>query len=74
VHVAPAGHACAQVPQLAGSLAVVTHAPLQFVWPLGHTSMQVPLEQTCPAGQVLLQVPQLLGSVASVTHAPLHAV
>jgi hypothetical protein len=35
-----------QVPQLLASLETSAHAPLQFVWPLGHSVLHAPAAQT----------------------------
>jgi hypothetical protein len=56
-------------PQCWVSVLVSTHAPPQFVVPLGH--WQMPLEQVLPVGHVWPQVPQLRGSVCRLTQAPL---
>ena len=60
VQVCPAAQALPQAPQLSRSVAVVTHAPAQAVWPDGHCieAMHMPPVQVLPAGQVLPQVPQ----------------
>jgi hypothetical protein len=59
-------------PQLFTSVCVFAQAPLQFVVPPGHATMQLPAEHTWPAGHALLHVPQLNGSVCVFTHTPLH--
>lgn len=68
--VVPAAHLAPQPPQLVGSVAVVAHEPLQFVWP---ELQQIPVKQFWPAAQARPHVPQLLGSLEKLTHFPLHA-
>ena len=65
-------HAVPQPPQLPRSVAVLTHAPLHSVRPLGHT--QRPPAHVVLEGQRLPQAPQLALSLAVSTHAPLHDV
>jgi hypothetical protein len=69
-HVIPAAQAVPHAPQLAGSLARVTHAPAHMVCPAAHWVVHWPEAQACPAAQTVPQAPQLAGSVARVTHAP----
>jgi hypothetical protein len=38
------GHTNPQVPQLLGSVAVLTHIPAQRVWPAGHSVVDVVLD------------------------------
>jgi hypothetical protein len=63
----PAPQVTPQPPQLAGSLAVVTHWPLQLDWPAGH--WHVPPWQVFPLLQTTPQPPQLLLSEPVVTQA-----
>lgn len=78
----PTGHACAQAPQLAGSVAVFASQPLAAMWsqslyPLAHAPagmVHAPAVHvgvaTLAAVQDVPQVPQLWVSVANVAHAP----
>lgn len=59
-----------QLPQLAGSVAVVTQLFPHALWPDGHT--QVPPTQDWPETQPLLQPPQFAESVSAFTHAVPH--
>jgi len=59
------------VPQLPGSLCVLTQVPPQLVSPCWQVSWQVPLMHTWPAGQDTPQLPQLLLSEVVSTHLPL---
>ena len=61
-------HATPQLPQLAGSFLVSTHAPLHLVVPPTQESAQTPAEQTCPLAQAFPQLPQLAGSFLVSTH------
>jgi hypothetical protein len=70
-----------QVPQWFGSPGVAvrfTHAPLQFVVPLGHVVVHEPLLQTWFAAHCVpplpAQPPQLFGSLLMLTQSPLHSV
>ena len=56
-----------QPPQSAGSEAVSTQAPPQFVVPLGQEVVQVPPAQTWFVPQAWPQPPQFLGSEARST-------
>jgi hypothetical protein len=60
------------MPQLLGSVAVVTQAPPQFcVFPL-HVDVHTPAEQTSFAAHALPHAPQFAGSVAVWTQASPH--
>jgi hypothetical protein len=67
------GHISPHFPQFAGSVANVTHAPLQLAVPLLQLERQVPPLQTWLAPQARAQAPQWLGSFAVLTHAPEHS-
>jgi hypothetical protein len=67
-HLASLVQVLPQAPQLLGSLAVSTHAPLHAAWPVGH--WHCPLMQSVPLVQVLPQALQL-SMVPSWVHAPL---
>jgi hypothetical protein len=58
-----------QPPQFAGSLAVVTHVPLQLVWPAPH--WHEPPWQVLPPAHTTPQPPQLELSEPVLVHAPL---
>lgn len=69
------------MPQWFGSPGVAvrfTHAPLQFVVPLGHVVVHEPLLQTWFAAHwrppLPAQPPQLFGSLLMLTQSPLHSV
>ena len=66
-HVWPLAQAWPQVPQLAGSVAVITHAPPQRVAPAGQLEVQRPLAQVWPDGHAVPHAPQLAVSVAVST-------
>jgi len=73
----PLGHWCAHVPQLLGSVWVLTHAFEQFasVAPesVVQLTVQTPVLQTgVPAGQTFPQAPQLFGSLCVGVQIPLH--
>ena len=68
----PLPHELPHAPQLAGSLPVLVHRPLQVEKPVGQLCVHVPLLQLWPAAQVLPQAPQLAGSLAVLRHTPLH--
>ena len=59
-----------QVPQLALSVVVSTHLPLQSVSPLWQLRLQVPALHTSPELQAVAQAPQLALSVIVSTHLP----
>lgn len=63
-----------QVPQLAVSVDVSVHEPLQSVRVPPHTEPQIPLLQTSPLGQVLPHSPQCSAFEAKLTQAPSHSV
>ena len=69
--VSPPRHTLPQDPQLAESVVVSTHAPLQSVWPAGQS--HVPLVHE-PLAHAWPHAPQLFGSVVVSTHAPLQSV
>jgi hypothetical protein len=72
VHTSAAGQALPQAPQLALSVAVLTHMPLQRSgWLVGQ--LQAPSLQLAPDGQTRPQPPQLLGSFFRLTQVPLAA-
>lgn len=75
VAVACAGalHPVVHEPQCWGSVARLTHCPLQLV-SVPQSSVQVPLAQTCPDRQAEAQAPQLFGSVRVLTQACPHFV
>jgi hypothetical protein len=58
-----------QLPQLLKSVIRSTHAPLQFIIPLGH--WQTPPEQVMPPVHRCPQAPQLFESDCRFTHDPL---
>jgi hypothetical protein len=66
---APLTHACVsaqalpQAPQFARSSVMFTHAPEQFVCPLGQVRLHMPSVHASPAGQTVPQLPQLLVSL-----------
>jgi hypothetical protein len=64
----PAGQTLPQVPQLFGSLAVVTQAPPQEVWPEAQVLLQRPPVQTWPSAQTMPHRPQWPGSLARFAH------
>jgi hypothetical protein len=78
------GHACAQAPQLFGSVASLTQAKPQHASPIGQPHVHAPATHVSPGGHALLHAPQLRGSLfVSVqppeqhcegAHAPPHAV
>ena len=68
----PDGQTVAHEPQLFGSRDNVTQAPLQAVWPVGHTEAQTPLPHTSPDGQAVPHAPQFDGSLVRFPHAPEH--
>jgi hypothetical protein len=51
-----------QVPQLFGSVAVLTQVPLHRVWPDGQDATHMPLLQVIPVGQVSMTPSQLWSS------------
>jgi len=62
-----------QVPQLRGSLNVLTQAPEHAVSPPVHV-VQPPEMQTVPAPHVVVQLPQCIESFDVSTQAPLQSV
>jgi hypothetical protein len=64
----PGAQALPQEPQLAGSIWVSTHVPLQEVKPAAQACWQLPDAQTCPAEHLVAQEPQCLGSLARLVH------
>jgi hypothetical protein len=58
LHTSPAAHLTPHPPQLPVSVAVDTHAPLQFVSEVGHPAAHAPPTHTCAPGQALPQPPQ----------------
>jgi hypothetical protein len=60
------------MPQLLGSVTVVTQAPPQFCVFLLHAEVQAPAEQTSFAAHALPHAPQFAGSVAVCTQASPH--
>ena len=71
MHDVPDAHRTPQPPQLAPSVAVRTHAPLQRVDPVGQ--VQRPPTQVVPLGQALLHAPQLAPPVWVFTQRPLQS-
>jgi hypothetical protein len=61
-----------QLPQLFGSVAVITHAPLQLICPAGH--VQEPPTQLWPAAQMLPHWPQFATLVIRSTQLDPHGV
>jgi hypothetical protein len=74
LQIKPLGHTVLQLPQWLASVCKVVQIPEQIVWPLEHSALQVPLEQTWPDAQTLVQLPQWFGSNIRLTHAPAQAV
>src|SRR5262249_58313456 len=68
----PLGPCRPQLPQLLGSLLVLTHVPLQRLCPDGQ--VQLPPLQLWPPPQTRPQTPQLLASVCRLTQPPAQAV
>ncbi len=68
-----AGQALLQVVQWAGSLAVSTQDPPQFVVPPGQPLTHLPFEQASVAPHGLSQPPQLAGLVLVSTQAEPHS-
>jgi hypothetical protein len=66
--------ACPQPPQLFGSVARLTHAPLQFTSPVWHDTWQLPPEQTSPAAHLVVHAPQLFGSLCVAVQTPKQSV
>ena len=64
-------HATPHAPQLAGSLSVSRHVPLQFCCPGGQATTQLPSRHTWPAVQAVPHPPQLLASMRVSAHARL---
>lgn len=62
------------MPQLAGSVEVLTQTEPQTVWPVGQLVRQTPAVQTCPALHAMPQPPQLAGSLCVLTQTEPHAV
>ncbi len=69
----PDGQCVPQVPQLFGSVLVLTQLLAQIVCPGGHAVAVAhpPLMQVWPSEQVLPQAPQFEGSIAGTTQSPL---
>lgn len=63
-----------QPPQLARSVTVSTHVPLQLVSPPVQPARQTPAWQAWPEGHAVPHAPQLAASVWTFTHCPLHRV
>ena len=61
-----------QVPQLAGSVSRLAHAPLHKVWPPEHLGWHSPRKHRYPDEQALLQEPQFEVSVMISTHPAWH--
>jgi len=72
VQVVPPVQAWPQVPQLALSEVVSTHAPVQSVRPEPHEPAQRPELHTSPDAHAWPQVPQLAGSELTSTQADEH--
>lgn len=70
----PVPHELPHAPQLAGSLTVLAHKPLQVAKPVGQPCRHMPFEHAWPAAQVTPQPPQLAGSFPVLTHWPLQLV
>ena len=62
-HTCPAGHARPHAPQLARSVCVSRHMPVQLVSPAPHDTTHIPREHTSPVRQALLHAPQWFKSV-----------
>jgi hypothetical protein len=73
VHTAPPVQASPHPPQLAASVCVSTHAPVQLVVLTGQVTTQLPAH-TCVAAQGMAQPPQFCGSVAVLVQTPLQRV
>lgn len=65
--------AVSQLLQCEGSLAVSTHAPPQFVVPLGQSVTHLPSEHAWPVAHGLPQPPQLAGLLLMSTQAEPHS-
>ena len=63
-------HTLPHAPQLAVSVERFTHAPPQFVVPVGHVATHVLLTHAWPAAHAWPHAPQLTVSVERFTHAP----
>ena len=61
----PDGQARPQAPQLLTSVAVLTQAEPQYVWPVAQP--QTPARQSWPVGQRLPHEPQLVASLLRLT-------
>jgi hypothetical protein len=70
----PAGQASAQAPQLARSVCVFTHEPLQKVSPAAQTAAHAPATQDCPAAHTTPHRPQWPLSVCRSTQLAPHSV
>jgi hypothetical protein len=66
------GHALAQPPQFAGSVAVLTQEPLQSVRVGSHGVVQALATQLWPGVQTVAHAPQWFGSEVVSTHWPEH--
>lgn len=64
----PVPHELPHAAQLAGSLMVLLHKPLQVAKPVGQPCWHMPFEHAWPAAHVTPQPPQLAGSFAVLTH------
>lgn len=63
-----------QLPQLAGSVCVLTQTLLQLVWPAAHETTQLPPRHEVPPGQTWPQVPQLSLSLTALTQLVPHKI
>jgi hypothetical protein len=72
-HTCPAAHAVPHAPQLARSVCVSRHEPIQLLWPAWHDGTHAPAAQVSPAAHAVPQAPQLRGSVCESTQRPLHS-
>jgi hypothetical protein len=67
----PVGHMCPQMPQLLGSVSVLTQAPEHSVSPVWQlVTTHWPLVHVEPEGHLCAQLPQWSGLLAVSTHAP----
>lgn len=71
-HVADAGHAAPQAPQLAGSVDALTQLEPHDVRPTAQADWHVPFAHVSPAAHACPHEPQLFASLVSSTHEPPH--
>jgi hypothetical protein len=73
VHISPAPHGLAHLPQLLRSVWTSTQLLAQFVRPAPHIVVQPPLLHTSSAAHVFPHAPQFRGSLSVSTHSVPHA-